>query len=139
MVTRSEATDSMFDYSIHKPGNIQISNSKPSGMKNELFFCYMNASVQTLLGISRLSDYACKEKYQAELNTKNPKFWRAFAEIIYQNSKGANIFTPRLLRKILQDIFDQNIQHDAHEFIRIILSGMQDEINLKHPQKEVEF
>jgi len=45
MVTRSEAADSLFDASIHRPSNVSISDSKPCGMTNPKFFCYMNASI----------------------------------------------------------------------------------------------
>jgi ubiquitin carboxyl-terminal hydrolase 2/21 len=34
---------------------------------------------------------------------------------------------------------DPSQQHDAHEFMRFLLSGMQDEVNLTPPKKEVTF
>lgn len=45
MATNFDTVDSLFDASIHRPGKTQISESKPCGMNNTRFFCYMNASI----------------------------------------------------------------------------------------------
>lgn len=143
--TRSDAMDSThssfgFDTSIVKSGPSSIAVSEPIGMVNEMFFCYMNSSMQCVLGIDDLVQYTSQERYKKDLVSKNPKFWTSFSEIIYYNNKKSNDFTPKLLRKISQKLFEPSEQHDAHEFLRYFLSGMQDELTaITKEKKEVEF
>jgi ubiquitin C-terminal hydrolase len=113
------------------------SSAKPSGMANESLFCYMNACVQGLLGINSLVDYTRKQGYTKVGATKTQKFWRAFNEIV--TCQGTSKFTPKQLRKISSLTFSMDEQHDSHEFMRFVLSGMQDEINLTRPKKQIEF
>jgi len=116
-----------------------IAKSKPCGMNNERFYCYMNACIQCLLSFDSLVQYVSQKKYQKALNTKTSKFWWALSEIVDFNNSKINPFTPTILRRIAEKFFHPHEQHDSHEFLRYFLSGLQDEINIQSNKKEIEF
>lgn len=111
---------------------------KPIGMANESFYCYMNSCLQGLLSIGEMAQYASEEKYKSA-SSKNPKFWKAMNEVVVSHSKKITCTNPKAVRRISSTMFDPDEQHDAHEFLRFLVSGMQDEINLARPKKQVEI
>jgi ubiquitin C-terminal hydrolase len=141
LMTRSDAPDIMrMSYSSDlMTKSTPILSSRPSGMSNEMFYCYLNATFQCIMGIKPLVEYTISGKYNAAVHkNKIPKFWKAFSEVVQMNSKGTK-FTPKQIRRITTGNFDPSQQHDSHEFMRYILSGLQDEINMPRPKKIIEF
>ena len=112
---------------------------RPMGMENDSFYCYMNACLQGLLSIGEFAQYTLEERYKEMEHKKNQKSWKALNEVVLSHGKRAPYCTPKAIRKVAMNIFDPDEQHDAHEFLRFLLSGMQDEVNLPRPKKEIEF
>ena len=139
--SRSEGTESMRNSMIEtqKSGWLNTPYIKPIGMANPSFYCYMNSCLQMLFGIVELTQYLSHEKYKNFLKKEDSKFWKAMTEIVHGHFRQQNVLVPRNVRKISMNYFDPDQQHDAHEFLRFLLSGMQDEVNLPLPKKAVEF
>ena len=141
-MSRSEQNDSLRTSvtesykSPVKKGNFHL---KPVGMANESFYCYMNSCIQGLLSIGEFAQYINEERYKSAVNNKNYKFWKGVNDIVSSHNKRGSDCMPKFLRKISATIFDPDEQHDAHEFLRFLLSGLQDEINLTRPKKAVEL
>ena len=112
---------------------------KPMGFHNTSFYCYMNASLQMLLSITDFSHYIYQEKYKSLSGKEETKFWKAMTEVVHSHFKQQSCVLPRALRKLSVKNFDPDQQHDAHEFLSFLLSGLQDEVNLPCPKKEGEF
>jgi len=112
---------------------------KPMGFANPSFYCYMNACLQMLLGICEFSQYIYQEKYKTLSGKEETKFWKAMTEVVHGHFKNQNCMVPRNLRRLSVKCFDPYQQHDAHEFLTFLLSGLQDELNLTLPKKEMEF
>lgn len=141
-MSRSEATESLrtsVTSSLKSSAKKTTFYLKPVGLSNESFYCYMNSCLQGLLAIGELAQYANEEKYKEAINAKNHKFWKAMNEVVVAHNKRGSNFLPRAIRRAAVNVFDPDEQHDAHEFFRFLLSGMQDEINLSRPKKEVEL
>ena len=140
---RSEAIDSMRSSVLDIPKSLggNKNHLMPVKMPNPGLYCYMNACLQALLGISKLVEYTSKEEFKKKLNTKNPKFWPSLSEVV-NASVGANkdtYVTPRILKKLSKNQFDPSEQHDAHEFLNFLLSGLQGEINVSSPHKYIKY
>jgi len=138
-MTKSELGLKSYNSSMINSTPINTSFLKPAGLSNEMFYCYMNSSLQCLLGIQELVEYTYQEKYKKLLTSKNPKFWKAFNELVTLYTQSTSRLTPKAIRRIASVYFDPDEQHDSHEFLRYILSGMQDEVNLPKPKKVMEF
>lgn len=137
--TYAENMKSSYNVDMMSRSTPLAGRSKPSGLVNELNYCYLNAAAQGLVGLEQLCTYTTKEKYKEALTSKVPKFWRAFHELVSLCNSKASKFTPKQLRKLATMRFSAEEQHDSHEFIRYLLSGMQDEMNLPKPRKAMEF
>lgn len=111
---------------------------QPVGLANPSFYCYMNSCLQMILGITDLSGYISDEKYKSQIKGES-RFWKSMAEVVQGQTRHLNYLTPKGLRQISTKCFDPTQQHDSHEFMRFLLSGMQDEVNLTPPKKEVTF
>lgn len=112
---------------------------KPVGLANPSFYCYMNSCLQTLFGMTELAQYVSHEKYKNITVKEEPVFWKAMTEVVHGHFRQNTCLVPRAVRKLSLKCFDPDEQHDAHEFLLYLLSGMQDEVNLPCPKKEVEF
>ena len=143
-ITRSEAIDSMRSSVLDIPRTLDFGNQSPLmpvKMPNPGLYCYMNACLQALLGISKLVEYTSKEEFKKKLNTKNPKFWPSLSEVVSASvsAKKDTYFTPKALKKLSLNQFDPSEQHDAHEFLNFLLSGLQGEINVSSPHKYIRY
>jgi len=142
-LNRSEGTTDSLRTSVVETAKSGVKKTnfylRPMGMTNESFFCYMNSCLQGLIAIGEFSYYVNNEQYKTAVNTKNYKFWKGMSDVVAAHSRRSGECTPKAIRRISQNIFDPDEQHDAHEFFRFLLSGLQDEINLSRPKKEVEI
>jgi ubiquitin C-terminal hydrolase len=141
-VNRSEANDSLRASrveSLKSPKRKTNFYLKPVGMTNESFYCYMNSCLQGILSIGELAQYIDEERYREAVTNKTHKFWKGINEVVIAHNKRGSDCTPKSIRRLAMNTFDPDEQHDAHEFLRFLLSGMQDEMNLSRPKKEVEL
>jgi ubiquitin C-terminal hydrolase len=137
--TMADGMKSSYNEALMSRSTPLAGRSKPSGLHNELNYCYLNAAAQGLVGLEQLCSYTAKEKYREHVTNKVPKFWKAFHELVSLCNSKASKLTPKLLRKLATNRFSAEEQHDSHEFIRYLLSGMQDEMNIPKPKRPVEF
>ena len=111
----------------------------PIGMVNPLFNCYMNSCLQLLLGIPELFQYLSHEKYKDLLKKEDDGFWKAMSKLIHENTQRQAFLALKDIQKLSQGYFQLGQQHDTHEFLRYLLSRMQEEINNSYPHSEVDF
>lgn len=105
---------------------------KPTGISNEMFFCYLNAVTQTLLGLEKFTETMANFNKTGKIGA----YTKAFFNIIKDLEAGVES-NARALKLLALDIFDYNEQHDAHEFLLHFLSKMQDEMNVKDEESVV--
>lgn len=137
----SDVVDSMRSSILDIPKSVKLDVEKsfrPIRMTNPSFYCYMNSCLQALLGIPKFVDYITEEKYKIDTINKNPKFWSAMAEVVNAHSNKDIYFRPKSIQKLSVSQFDPSEQHDAHEFLNFVLTGLQEEINLPQPNKRIE-
>ncbi|EGR30259.1 ubiquitin carboxyl-terminal hydrolase family protein, putative [Ichthyophthirius multifiliis] len=135
---------------------------EPLGLKNNQNYCYLNVCLQTLLSIGELNQYFYDQNYkEKKIKTKNViliQFYKINKKQINQKQKLKYcIAYYNLLQKIKfkgqekqsinlkefhkfsQDNFNPYEQHDAQEYLRYLLSEIQDELNsvqpINYPQK----
>jgi len=112
---------------------------RPIRLTNPSFFCYMNSCLQALLGIPDLVEYIYEGKYKEIAKKEDLEFWPAIADVAIASRNRESYFTPKSIKKLSRSSFDPHEQHDAHEFLNFVLSGMQDEVNHAQPSKKIEF
>ncbi|EAR96319.2 ubiquitin carboxy-terminal hydrolase (macronuclear) [Tetrahymena thermophila SB210] len=111
------------------------------GLHNQSNYCYLNASVQCLLSIPELNSYFLSEEYRRVVKIQGTrkalKIVPVYADMIklYEKTSENNILDMNLLKKVIKKPFIPHEQHDAQEFIRYILSEIQDELNPILPSK----
>lgn len=110
-----------------------VANSlKPIGISNESSLCsYINASLQILMGVPDLIKCMDQNKYLDMLNTKSPRFWKAFQDLFEATVKDENNFTPSLFKKLAKAKFTKKEQHDPLDFITFALEGLQSECHVE--------
>jgi len=81
------------------------------------------------------------ESLQQSYKLKGGKWTRACREIVSADPQKQQEYNARSLKKLSSGHFDQDEQHDSHEFMRYMLSCMQDEANIlpSKKQKEMNF
>ena len=125
---------------IHKNYKYDLDDKlRPIKLTNSSFFCYMNSCLQTLLGIPDFVEYVCERKYKQIAKKEDLEFWPAIADVAIASRNREYYFTPKSIKKLSRGTFDPHEQHDAHEFLNFLLSGMQDEVNHPQPSKKIEF
>ncbi|KAL4456270.1 hypothetical protein ABPG74_014231 [Tetrahymena malaccensis] len=111
------------------------------GLHNQSNYCYLNASVQCLLSIPELNSYFLSEEYRRVVKLQGTRkalrIVPVYADMIklYEKTSENNILDMNLLKKVIKKPFIPHEQHDAQEFIRYILSEIQDELNPILPNK----
>lgn len=59
------------------------------------------------MGVGQLVKYTYDEGFRNHLNTGNPKFWKAFDEIVYQSvKKKGQCINPKLIKKMSSTYFE---------------------------------
>lgn len=117
----------------------QESSSKrvaPFGLSNELYYCYLNAVMQCLTNLVPFC-----EEVQASTKIKSGKWTKAFYELASANPKMNSAMNAKNLKRLANNTFCHEDQHDSHEFMRHMLSKIQDEKNTipAKRQKELNF
>ncbi|KAL4504367.1 hypothetical protein ABPG72_009813 [Tetrahymena utriculariae] len=111
------------------------------GLHNQSNYCYLNASVQCLLSIPELNSYFLSEEFRRVVKLQGTRkalrIVPVYADMVklYEKTSENNILDMNLLKKVIKKPFIPHEQHDAQEFIRYILSEIQDELNPILPSK----
>lgn len=119
-----------------------ITSSFITGISNNSYYCFINTALQCLLSIQKLNDYFIQEKY-SQINYKTKKSFKytyayqsLFAEIA-KNSRNDSCINASNFKKMFKKNFSPYEMHDSQEFLRFLLSEMQDEMNPPIPSKIV--
>lgn len=118
------------------------------GFQNLGFTCFMNSALQCTIHTKKLRDYFLYNEYQKHLNTNNPlgttnaALARVFADLIDSVWKrNESVIAPWAFKKVISKFAPQFIgydQHDAHELLTYLLSGLHEDLNqiVKKPYVE---
>ncbi|RPA96732.1 cysteine proteinase [Choiromyces venosus 120613-1] len=109
-----------------------------TGLKNLGNTCYMNAVLQCMSGTIPLSRYFLGGSYKSHVNKDNPLGSRgvlaeAFATIVRHLWSGEYSFiSPVTIKDVsgrLNEMFRNNDQQDAQEFLEFLLDGLHEDLN----------
>ncbi|OQS06059.1 hypothetical protein THRCLA_20453 [Thraustotheca clavata] len=111
------------------------------GLSNLGNTCYMNSVLQCLFHTSLLQEYFASDEYLYDLNVTNPMGMKGilavtYAELVHVlaslSTKNANRpIAPQRLRFCMGKAYSSfagNLQHDAHEFLSVLLSGLSEDL-----------
>ena len=103
------------------------------GLKNRGSTCYMNCILQCLSHTIHLRQFYVSDDYRQYLNNRGD-LSTAFKDVIIKlwNTTLEYSVDPYDLKREVRaktDIFSDNRQHDAHEFMRFLLNKLHEEIN----------
>ena len=118
------------------------------GLQNLGLTCFMNSALQCLMHSPGTRDYFLSGSFAQHLNTSNPlgtknaALAKVFAELVrgYWSGQDA-VLAPWSLKKVISKFSPQFIgydQHDAHELLTFLLTGLHEDLNqvLKKPYVE---
>ncbi|CAZ82424.1 unnamed protein product [Tuber melanosporum] len=113
-------------------------NIGTTGLKNLGNTCYMNAVLQCMSGTIPLSRYFLDGSYKSHVSKDNPLGSRgvlaeAFAAIVRHLWSGEYSFiSPITIKDVagrLNEMFRNNDQQDAQEFLEFLLDGLHEDLN----------
>jgi len=109
------------------------------GLDNNGNTCYLNASLQALLHTEPLVDYFLSLRYLRDVNIEGKFSLGGRLAYIFGTlarevwTTGRTALNPKGFIKELTSMFEQfqgHEQHDAQEFINVILDGLHEDLNL---------
>ena len=118
--------------------NINAYQKGICGLKNMGNTCFLNTAVQCLSNCWELTNYFLREKYIKDINKKNPLgsqglLCNSYAEVLRNLWLIENkSFIPSDFRKVIEkinDMFSENKQQDAQEFLAFLLDGLHEDLN----------
>lgn len=119
----------------------QSSNTKSGlvGLNNLSNTCFMNSALQCVLHIKDLKSYFLSQTYKSHINTNNPlgtkdaALAKVFAEMMENVWLGnENVISPWSFKKIISKFAPQFTgyeQHDSHELLMYLLTGLHEDLN----------
>lgn len=103
-----------------------------AGIRNNSFYCYLNAFMQCLAPITQMRDHYLTQEYAKykETRTKRDDFnfcngLYLFYKAMYRSE--TQYIEIRHLKDTVAKKFHPILQHDSHEFMAYLLSNLQDE------------
>ena len=120
------------------------------GLRNLGNTCYMNSALQCLSMTIPLADYFLNEGHKHELHVHNPlgskgKLVQAFAKLVrtvWIEAPASRIIRPTSFKNELEGFapqFQGNCQHDAQEFLSILLDGIHEDLNRVKKKPYIEY
>lgn len=134
---------------ISPESSINTPSRSPSPHKTELLIsglynlgnsCYMNASLQCLIGTKELTNYLLKDNYQ-KFVAKDSKLgshgrltreYQSLAKQMLQNTLKRIATNPKEFKKVVGSVnstFDNTRQQDSAEFLHFILDTIHEDLN----------
>jgi len=111
-----------------------------SGFRNLGNTCYCNAVLRSLLTL-RCFTNSLKQKQLVEAILQESSLFRSFVELILEDQqKGHGVLSPAKLKtrfNKLSPLFDNNHQHDAHEFFTEVLNDIHEEMTKQLKGKDI--
>ena len=101
----------------------QYERLRPPGITNELYFCYINAVVQALMGLDCFIEGLVQRN--SSFGGAGP-YTRGFLDIIKDLREGKTS-SAKALKLLALDSFNHHQQHDAHEFFLQLISKLHEE------------
>ena len=117
------------------------------GLLNKSNYCFLNACLQCLFSFDTLTEYFIGEMYKKikHKTLKRPRFIIAYTDALKaiktlpKNNKKSTVANLSGIQKLLRKYFDPGEQQDIHEFLRVFLSEMQEELTPNVRKKEGVF
>ena len=134
---KEEMSISIFNLDIYKKEILF-----PIGLKNPSILCFMNSCLQILLSIPELNYFFLKKKFRRKDNQKKlicedySKFISLYQNCI--NNKENKMELPKNIIDICNSLVQKGVMNDSEEFLFLLLSSMQEELNqnVKDPKNE---
>jgi len=104
--------------------------AKARGLINISNYCYMNATLQCLASFRGFLEYFLKGKFSTHSSSRmavSQAFFYALHGMFKESPKAVAVAED--LQRCVARRFRPHEQYDAHEFVRYMLSKMQDELN----------
>jgi ubiquitin C-terminal hydrolase len=105
------------------------------GLKNNGNTCYMNSSLQCLSNTNDLTKYFLKKLYEKDINFANKLGTHGSISSIYYDFirkmwyGHETVISPIEFLKKFKHNFEENKQHDAQEFLNILLDKLHEDLN----------
>ena len=105
------------------------------GLKNNGNTCYMNSSLQCLSNTNDLTKYFLKKLYENDINFTNKLGTHGSISSIYYDFikkmwyGHEKIISPIEFLKKFKNNFEENKQHDAQEFLNVLLDKLHEDLN----------
>ena len=105
------------------------------GLKNNGNTCYMNSSLQCLSNTSDLTKYFLKKLYENDINFANKLGTHGSVSSMYYDFirkmwlGHEKVISPIEFLKKFKHNFEENKQHDAQEFLNILLDKLHEDLN----------
>ena len=112
------------------PGSVGLHNLGNS--------CYLNSTVQCMSQVEPITQYFLRERYEDDLNRKNPlgsggHVAAAYASLLKKIWGGEHsVLAPRLLKQTVGAFapqFNNCYQHDSQEFCQFLMDGLHEDLN----------
>ena len=105
------------------------------GLKNNGNTCYMNSSLQCLSNTNDLTKYFLKKLYENDINFANKLGTHGSISSIYYDFirkmwyGHETVINPIEFLKKFKNNFEENKQHDAQEFLNVLLDKLHEDLN----------
>lgn len=110
------------------------------GINNSSLFCFLNSGLQCLLSVELLVEYYGNKKWREiqGKRMKDPLFSNCFSNLIQEikSKEPGDCINASSFKKSFKKVFDPSQMHDCSEFIRFLLSNLQDESNPPPKKRE---
>ncbi len=100
------------------------------GLKNQSYYCYMNAVLQTFVAIVPMRDYFLGQKYAATKGVATKKNSFEFSNSLYTyykriwKAKDDQPGDLSYLKTVVEKKFCPVMMHDGHEFLMYMLANL---------------
>lgn len=129
------------------PSSFQAKSSKFIGLHNLGNTCFMNSALQCLIHTTILTSFFTSGAYKNKLNKTNPlgtkgRLADAYAEMLTtMQGTTEKTLAPWKIKKTISQFAPQFLghsQHDSHELLLFLISGLHEDLNQVHKKPSYE-